>query len=188
MQQSRLRKSLILRFPNACRFWHRAQKRQREQFCFQALLRTENGAAICNMCFCLHGELCKEWWLNVDLKELLPQSIVAWMWSEYCNCFFNMRFSSSSCALRFCNSLFRCPLFWHASMPKCAHKARRRGAVPDSQALILSNNSTLTAKLPALKKYEILLFKTAEIFFGKPYKNLTPTNRQFQLDNSSLKV
>ena len=115
MQQSRLRKSLILRFPNACRFWHRAQKRQREQFCFQALLRTENGAAICNMCFCLHGELCKEWWLNVDLKELLPQSIVAWVWSEYCNCFFNMRFSSSSCALRFCNSLFRCPLFWHAS-------------------------------------------------------------------------
>jgi len=53
-----------------------------------------------------------------------------------------------------------------------AHEARRRGAVPDSQALILSNNSTLKAKLPALKKYEILLFKTAEIFFEKPYKKL----------------
>jgi len=53
--------------------------------------------------------------------------------------------------------------------------------------MILSNNSTLKAKLPALKKYEILLFKTAEIFFEKPYKNLTPTHRQF-LDNSSLKV
>jgi len=58
-------------------------------------------------------------------------------------------------------------------MPKCAHEARRRGAVPDSQALILSGVSALTAKLPALKKYENLLFKTAEIFFEKPYKNLT---------------
>ena len=120
------------------------------------------------MCFCLHGEICKEWWLNVDLKKLLPQSIVVWVWSEYC--FFNMRFSSSSCALRFCNSLFRCPLFWYASMPKCAHEARRRGAVPDSQALILSNNSTLTEKLPALKKYEIYCLKQRKSFLKSPTK------------------
>ena len=73
--------------------------------------------------------------------------------------FFNMRFSSSSCALRFCNSLICCPLFWYASTPKCAHEARRRGAVPNSQALILSNNPTLKAKLAALKKYEIFLLQ-----------------------------
>ena len=43
----------------------------------------------------------------------------------------------------------RCPL----RLPKCAHEGRRRGAAPDSQALILSGISALTTKLPALKKF-----------------------------------
>lgn len=43
----------------------------------------------------------------------------------------------------------RCPL----RLPKCAHEGRRRGAAPNSQALILSGISALTTKLPALKKF-----------------------------------